>query len=97
MNNSIKTPLIKIDERLANLERSDRLTTEALLSLQRKSLLDSCQYYLSRGYASVEEKSTINSQYESYHDLGGDSFISEMVSQLNDLPTHSVNNLISKY
>lgn len=54
--------------------------------MQRNSLLRSCNDFLARGYASMEEKSTISDQYISYHNLGGDSFITEMVEQVKDLP-----------
>lgn len=82
----IKKPVSEINSKLDAMDVDNKLERAALLSLQRKSLLDSCQFYLHRGFASLEEKSTMNEQYASYHELGGNSFITDIVHQVQDLP-----------
>lgn len=82
----IEEKIDKVDEKVATVAETNDLTKQALLTMQRNSLLRSCNDFLARGYASMEEKSTISDQYISYHNLGGDSFITEMVEQVKDLP-----------
>lgn len=82
----IEEKLDKVDEKVTNVAEVNDLTKQALLTMQRNSLLRSCNEFLSRGYASMAEKSTISDQYISYHNLGGDSFITDMVEQVKDLP-----------
>ena len=43
-----------------------------------------------------EEKETIIKQYKSYHDLGGDTFITEMVNQVKDLPVKGTSVIINR-
>lgn len=86
MNEEIKKPITEINEKLSIMEDDNRLGKRALLCMQRNSLLRSCQEYIGKGFASAEEKITINEQYQSYHDLGGDSFITDMVDKVNSLP-----------
>lgn len=75
-----------VDEKVTAVAEQTTLLKESTLTMQRNSLLRSCNDFLSRGYATIEEKATIVDQYKSYHDLGGDSFITDMVEQVKDLP-----------
>lgn len=76
----------KLSEQLSDVIDKQNLSTEALLTMQRNSLLRSCSDFLSKGYATLEQKETIAKQYKSYHDLGGDSFVTDMVNQVQELP-----------
>ena len=93
ISEQLKAPIVQIeskidavDAKVTAVAKQTTLLTESTLTMQRNSLLRSCNDFLSRGYATIEEKSTIVDQYKSYHDLGGDSFITDMVEQVKDLP-----------
>lgn len=75
-----------MDEKVTHVTEINSLTKQSLLTMQRNSLMRSCSEYISRGYATMEEKATISDQYKSYHDLGGNSFITDMVEQVKELP-----------
>ena len=90
---AINKPFKELDAKIDNLDKkidtakgADELIKNTLLSMQRQSLLRACEEYLKHGYASMEQKETIAKQYQTYHDLGGDSFITDMVEQVKDLP-----------
>ena len=91
--NTLSKPLKDLEDKVDKLSKkvdesnkSDVLTKEALLSLQRQSLLDSCETYLKRGFATLEQKETIDKQFESYKALGGNHFVENMVDNVNSLP-----------
>ena len=75
-----------LDEKIMKAEDSDKKVRNALLTMQRSSLLSSCEDFIKRGFATVNEKETISSQYDSYHELGGDQFITGLVDDVMDLP-----------
>lgn len=62
-----------------------KLVKDSLCSLMRNSILKSCNDYLSLGHATIEEKETLNQLYINYHKCGGNSFITDMVEQVNKL------------
>lgn len=89
--------LDKIDDSLNNISgeikesseyarEADTLIKSALCSMQRQSLLNECEKYLKRGFATLEQKETLSGQYESYHNLGGNSFITNIYEQVMKLP-----------
>lgn len=82
MNKKVDKLQIKIDA----AEKSDQQVRGALLTMQRNSLLRSCEDFIGRGFATMNEKETISSQYDSYHELGGDSFVTDLVKTVIDLP-----------
>jgi len=67
-------------------KESDDLIKSALCSMQRQSLLNECEKCIKVGYATLEQKETIASQYESYHALGGNSFMTKLYEQVMELP-----------
>lgn len=79
----------KIDSlgtKLDGVEAHNNKVDRALLTIQRNSLLRSCAEFLKKGFATMEEKSTISEQYTSYCELGGNSFVGEMVAKVMNLP-----------
>ncbi len=89
--------LDKIDASLDNIseelkesseytKESDDMIKSALCSMQRQSLLNACEKYIKNGFATLEQKETVASQYESYHALGGNSFITRLYEQVMELP-----------
>lgn len=67
-------------------KEADELIKTALCAMQRQSLLNECEKYLKRGFATLEQKETLSGQYESYHNLGGNSFITDIYKQVMGLP-----------
>lgn len=67
-------------------KESDDLIKAALCSMQRQSLLNECEKCIKRGFATLEQKETITSQYDSYHALGGNSFVTTLYEQVMKLP-----------
>jgi len=59
---------------------------QSMCALMRQSMLKSCEDYLGRGWCSIEAKKTLNDLLDKYHKLGGNSFITGMVNQVNQLP-----------
>lgn len=82
----LNAPMAAMKDQLDNIEKHVTKTTTALLTMQRNSLLRSCEECLSRGYATLGQKETIAEQYKSYHELNGNSFITDMVRQVTELP-----------
>lgn len=95
--NEIKTvlnkPITQINEKvdsitlkLEDIDKDAGIRKRALLTIQRKSILESCTKYIKRGYISIEEKETLYEQVESYNELGGNSFVKDLVKKLDSLP-----------
>ena len=89
----LNKPITQINEKvdsitlkLENIDKDAGIRKHALLTIQRKSILDSCTKYLKRGYISIEEKETLYEQVESYNELGGNSFVKDLVKKLDSLP-----------
>ena len=77
---------VKIAKKLDDAGLHDAQVQRALLTMQRNSLLRSCEEFLGKGFATTNEKATISEQYTSYSELGGDQFISDLVAQVMKLP-----------
>ena len=83
---NINTKIDNLSKKIDAAEESDKQVRRALLTMQRSSLLKDCEDFIKRGFATMNEKDTISSQYDSYHELGGDNFITDLVSTVKDLP-----------
>ena len=55
----LDTKIDKINEKLHEITAHDEKIDRALLTLQRKSLLDTCEEYLKRGFATMNEKEEV--------------------------------------
>lgn len=86
LSDEMNSKVDRLQENLDAAEKSDRQVRNALLTMQRKSLLDSCEDFIKRGFATLHEKETMTDQYKSYHELGGDQFITDLVNKVVDLP-----------
>lgn len=88
----IDTTLENVSEAIHESSESSRdadiLIKTAICSIQRQTILDACTKCLESGKASLEQKETISSMYKSYHDLGGNSFVTQIVEQVMKLPLH---------
>lgn len=86
LSKNLNEKVDKLSDKIDVVQENDNVTRRALLTMQRNSLLRSCEDFTGRGFATMNEKETISSQYESYHELGGDSFVTDLVNQVIDLP-----------
>lgn len=89
MKRPITTLEIKIDnvvESLDALKKDSCTQKHALLTLQRKSILDSCELYLNRGWVTMDEYQTLDEQYSSYGEMGGNGFVEKMIKKVSALP-----------
>lgn len=86
IDNTVTTISDDIRESSEYTKETDELIKTALCAMQRQSLLNECEKCLRRGFATLEQKETISGQYESYHSLGGNSFITNIFEQVMALP-----------
>ena len=82
----LNTKMDNLENKMNEVGHHNNLVKSALLTMQRNSLLRSCEEFLRRGFATSNEKQTISEQYTSYSELGGDQFISDMVANVMKLP-----------
>ena len=75
-------PMTDIQNKLDNLDSKQEMQNRAVLTLQRRSLLDSCERLLKQGYADLKDKEVIEKQFESYTELGGNSFVKDLVARV---------------
>jgi stalled ribosome alternative rescue factor ArfA len=64
----------------------NRDAIEAIKYLLQSTLYKSCEEYRKKGCCAYNAKQTLLNCYTSYHKLGGDSFITDMVNSCLDLP-----------
>lgn len=86
IDSTVTTISDNIKESSEYAKEADELIKTALCAMQRQSLLNECEKCLKRGFATLEQKETISGQYESYHSLGGNSFITNIFEQVMALP-----------
>lgn len=95
--NEHTTKLNKIDTSLDNIsdelresseytKESDTIIKLALCSMQRQTILNTCERYIRNGFATLEQKDTLSSLYDSYHALGGNGFLTKLYNQVMELP-----------
>ena len=71
---------------LLGLYISNKKVKTALCCIQRSDLLKTCEHYKTQGWCSIEAKDTLCELYNSYHDLGGNSFVTDMKNDVMKLP-----------
>lgn len=64
-------------------------TNKALLSTIRKEIVDIYNSCMKNEFLTLYMKDTLNSLYEEYKRLGGNSFVHNLVEELNDLPVRN--------
>ena len=82
-------PMTDIQNKLDSLDSKQEMQNRAVLTLQRRSLLDACERLLKQGYADLKDKEVVEKQFESYQELGGNSFVKELVVRVLNLPIDS--------
>lgn len=72
----------------AKLKRQ-KIIEAAILALLHDRLYQACNFYLERGYCSVDDKKNIEYMYKPYRELGGNGTAEHMYKQCQDLPIKS--------
>lgn len=67
-------------------KKHDDLVDESMRYLHKDRINQQCEYWLEKGYCPVRSREVITEQTDIYHRLGGNSFITELVSEVMDLP-----------
>ena len=57
-----------------------------MLAILKSDMLKNCEKYIKSGWATTEQRETLNRQLESYLALGGNSFMPKMVAKVMELP-----------
>lgn len=97
MKNTINQPIVELDKKIdekfdklaASIEekhKNDKCINEALLTMQRRLLYDKITELLLREYVTLHEKQVLFEQFKSYEELGGNSFIKDLMEQVKQLP-----------
>ena len=80
LKESIERPFHEINGKLDDIAAKQEMQNRAVLTL------DACESYLQKGCATLNEKEALSKQFESYRELGGNSFVCELVEQVKELP-----------
>ncbi len=84
------------------IEQTDDINTElkkqsmALQASLRNSILVIYNTRMELGYITMFEKQNLAKLFEQYQNLGGNSFVGECVSELNELPVRNENSLMKE-
>lgn len=62
------------------------LLKTGICAIERQKLLTECEKHLKEGCCPEDTKSVLNELSKSYHDLGGNGLITQLVSNVNNLP-----------
>ena len=84
---NIDSSLTSILEKLDSTNKKIDMMSSCLRDFSRQILLNECTSCLSQGFATLEQKETIDKLFKSYTSLGGNSFISAHVKQVMELST----------
>jgi len=79
-----------IAEKLNNHFEKDAIRDEAQLAQLRDRLQQAIVYYQSRGFATVDEKRTVEQLYVSYKKLNGNGIIDNYWKMFIELPDHEI-------
>ncbi len=86
VNQVIETEVHRVETAIKELKHHNEIEDSAMLAILKSDMLRSCEKYIKVGWASTEQKETLNRQLESYIALGGNSFMPKMVAKVMELP-----------
>ena len=75
----------KQDEKAAQETREDA-QTQGMRSILRGEIIRSHDKYIERGYCPIYAKEALQSQYDAYHQLGGNGVITKLFHDVMELP-----------
>ena len=73
------------EEREQKRENEHKAMCEAIVAMMRDRIFQACRYHLKNGTVSTSELEVLNSMYQSYHALGGDTIATTLVERVNKL------------
>lgn len=74
----------KVSQNRKAQEKESRAMKEAIVSLMRDRILQSCRYYLEKKKITTSELQVLTELNDTYHALGGDGIVTELVKAVND-------------
>lgn len=87
----IATALTWYVKHLSNSIKKDREEQKAIRdgmrSLLRRQIIFDCESAIKEGYCPASTKDTIEDMYNSYHALGGNGVVTQIKTQMMNLPT----------
>ena len=86
VNKTIEDEVHRVEAIIKGLNAHNDIEDKAMLAILKSDMLKNCEKYIKSGWATTEQKETLNKQLESYKALGGNSFIPQMVAQVMELP-----------
>lgn len=76
-----------LDKKRKDNQIEDNSQKDALQALLMSQLDDKHDLYMSRGYATIREKTIYEKMYKSYHNLGKNGVMTHSYENVMDLPT----------
>ncbi len=86
VNKTIEDEVHRVEAVIKDLNAHNDIEDKAMLAILKSDMLKNCEKYIKSGWASTEQKETLNRQLESYLALGGNSFMPKMVAKVMELP-----------
>lgn len=76
----------RLSRRIKADHAKDLALEDGMQALLRDRIIESCDHYITKGYAPVYARESIESMYAAYHGLGGDGIVTDMVNRVMRLP-----------
>ena len=86
VNQVIETEVHRVESAIRDLKSHNEIEDNAMLAILKSDMLKNCEKYIKSGWATTEQRETLNRQLESYLALGGNSFMPKMVAKVMELP-----------
>ena len=88
--NEVKESVTNIKAQVTEMTKSDKLTSDALLSILRHRLTESGHKYIKLGYIVEDELEAFINEYNSYSTLGGNHYVTALYNKIMELPVRSI-------
>lgn len=83
----VRADIKGVDDRVSRVEDSQEILKSGSLSALKNDILDAYYKCNKKGYRNDYDYQTVHTSFESYKGLGGNSFIVDVVSRFDNLPT----------
>lgn len=80
----------QVNSMKTDMAATDKLTTDALLSILRHRLTESGHRYIKLGYIVEDELEAFTNEYNSYSELGGNHYVTALYHKIMELPVRSL-------
>ena len=79
--------LRQLSKKLRETKAANDAVRDGLRSLLRRQVIEDCEASIRDGYCPATKKDTISDMYNSYHALGGNGTVTQLVHEMMSLPT----------